>query len=112
MDTPKTYIATIADGASLSDIVPLGIGALARIVMPDAWTAGNLTFQTSYDGTTFNNLYAADGTEYTVTAAASREIIVNLADFLGVRFVKIRSGTSGTAVNQGAARTIRVVSLS
>lgn len=105
--------ATISSGQSLSGAIDLesaGQGArLARIDMPPTWTAANLSFQASYDGTTYNNLFDSGGTEYAVTAAASAAIIVPLADFLGIRFLKIRSGTSGTPVAQGADRALQLV---
>lgn len=109
-DVRKSTV-TIANGASLSGAVDLGTSRLARIVMPASWTTANLTFQTSYDGTTYSNLYDSVGNEYTVTAAASRSILVDLKDFIAVRYLKVRSGTSGSAVNQAAARDIVLVSL-
>lgn len=103
--------AVIANGASLSGAAHIGGpgqgSSLLRIVLPAAWTAANLTFQTSDSATgTFQDYYAADGTEVTVTAAASRDIGIAPIDFAGVAYVKVRSGTSAAAVNQGAARTI------
>lgn len=106
---PPTIIASIAASASLSGAVDLGGARLARILMPSEWTAANLTFQASTDGETFNNLYDQYGTEYTVTAAAARDIIVNLTDFLGVRFLKVRSGIAASAVTQAAAREVTLV---
>lgn len=106
---PVVVEATISSGESLSAAVDLGDGALVRIAMPSSWTTADLTFQTSYDGTTYSDLYDADGNEYDVSAAASREIIVPIADLIGARYVKVRSGTTGTPVNQGADRTINLV---
>jgi hypothetical protein len=101
--------AVIANGASLSGAVALGAGAPVAIATPAAWTAANLTFQGSVDGTTFLNLYDDAGTEVTVTAAVDRYIALSASLFAGCRFLKIRSGTAGTPVNQGAARTLTVV---
>lgn len=102
--------AAIANGASLSGAVVLPPAEyLAGIVMPAAWTAANLTFQVSEDGVTYNDLYDQDGTEINVTAAASRHIILNPETFWGIHYLKVRSGTTGTAVNQGAARTVVLV---
>ena len=98
--------ATIANGASLSGAIKFGNRRLARIDMPAAWTAADLTFQGSVDGTTFSDLYDADGNEYTIQADASRCIIVALNDFIGLPYIKIRSGTSAAAVNQSGTRTI------
>lgn len=102
--------ATIANGTSLSATVDIGGTTLAGIVMPAAWDAANLTFQASHDGTSFNNLYDALGGEKTVTAAASRFIALDPADFAGVRYLKLRSGTSGTPVNQTVNRTVTLLS--
>lgn len=102
-------VATIANGQSLSDAIDLGGLRLVSIVMPSAWTAANLTFQVSHDGTTYNNLYDAGGSEVTTTAAASRYIYLDPAFWSGIRFLKVRSGTSGAAVAQGAERLVTLV---
>lgn len=101
---------TIANGASLSGELPVGRGCtVVGIVMPAAWTAANLTFQASHDGTTFNNLYD-NGTEYTITAAISRYIAVDPNKFDSISRLKVRSGTAGAPVNQtGADRAITLV---
>jgi hypothetical protein len=105
----STATATIASGAALSGAVDCGTARLAKINMPAAWTAANITLQTSADGVTYRDCYDAQGTEYSVVAAASRSIILALVDFLGTRFVKVRSGTAVTPVNQAAARDIELV---
>ena len=98
--------ATIANGASLSDAIDCAVARLGRITLPAAWTAAALTFQVSPDGTNWFNLYDAAGTEYTAQAAASRAVIIPVADFLSVRYLKVRSGTSGAPVAQGAERAL------
>lgn len=100
---------TIANGQSLSSAVVLGEDRLVGIAMPADWTAANLTFQVSHDGSTYNNLYDDSGAEITVTAADDRYIALDLTVFAGIQDLKIRSGTSGTPVNQGAERTITLV---
>lgn len=114
----KKTTATIANGASLSGAIDMnrirssaeGMGGhgihLAAIQMPSAWTAANITFQGSVDGSTYYDLYDQYGTEILVTAAASRVILLDLSMFAGINFVKLRSGTTGTAVNQAADRAI------
>jgi hypothetical protein len=105
---------TIANGASLSGAAFIGGPerglSLLKITMPADWTAASLTFQScdTVDGT-YQNYYAADGTEVTVQAADDRDIGIAAQDFAGVTYLKVRSGTSGAAVNQGAARTIYLV---
>lgn len=105
-----TATATIANGASLSGAIDCGTARLATIIIPSGWTTANLTFQTSPDGVTYNDRYDNVGGEYTITVGgASRSIMVPLSDFLGVRFIKVRSGTSAAAVNQGAQRDLTLV---
>lgn len=106
-----TRNATILNGASLSDAIVNNGAPVAGVYMPAAWTTADLTLQMSLDGANFNNVYDKDGTEVTIKAGASRYIQLNSADFVGCVAFKIRSGTSGTPVNQGADRTITAVML-
>lgn len=104
---------TILSGASLSDAINLGGRAPVAILMPASWSAASLTFQASYDGTTYQDVYApgSDGTQAEVThaTAASRHVTIDANAFAGARFFKVRSGTSAAAVNQGANRVLTVV---
>jgi hypothetical protein len=104
----ETLTCTIENGGSLSGAVDLGGRKLVAIDMPASWTAASLTFQASPDGATYDNMY--DGaTERSLTVAASYYSMLNIGDWIGVRYMKVRSGTSGTPVNQGGARTITLV---
>ncbi len=100
---------TIANAASLSAAVDLSGAGVLRILMPASWTAANVTFQVSQDNSTFYDLYDRSGNEVVVTAAASRAIIMVPSDFAGFRYLKIRSGTSGTPVAQGGSRTVTLI---
>lgn len=94
---------------TLSSEVDLGIGfLLVAIGMPAAWTTATLTFSVaSASAGTFNNLYDDAGSEVEFAAAASRHIMIaNPATFYGARYMKIRSGTSGTPVTQASSRTV------
>lgn len=101
--------ATIALGASLSDIIDLGAGTPVSIEMPAGWDAANLTFKTGTDGITHQNYYDAADTEVSIPTAAARNIRLNPSDFAGVQFIQIRSGTAAVPVPQTAARQFRVV---
>lgn len=104
----ETTTVTIENGGSLSGAVDLGGRKLVAIVMPDTWTAAALTFQASPDGTNFFNVY--DGpTERNLTVAASYYSALNIADWVGIRWLKIRSGTAASAVNQAGDRTLTLV---
>lgn len=102
-------IATIASGESLSSAVDCGELRPFAIQMPAAWDAAGLTFQKSADGITYSDVYAPAGTEYSLSAAASEWINLNPQDFADARYLKVRSGTSGTPVNQLADRALSVV---
>lgn len=99
----------IANGESLSSGTKIGGAAIVGVELPAAWTAANLTFQVSTDGSAYKDLYDSTGAEIVVTAAASRYVRLPAVDFFGFRYVKVRSGTSGTPVNQGAERSITLV---
>lgn len=101
---------TIASGASLSSAVRIDTGSvLVALQTPASWTAADLTLQGSVDGVTYNNLYDSTGSEYSIAGAASR--FIHVADpvlLMGLHYLKVRSGTSGTPVNQGADRIIKL----
>lgn len=107
---------TIANGASLSGAADLtafadqGYPKPIALLMPAAWTSAAITVQASEDGSTFYNVFVQGGTEYTLTTPlASQYIILTPGDLRGANYIKIRSGTSGSPVNQGAARTIQIL---
>ena len=104
----ETKTVTIANGSSLSSAVDLGGRKLVAIVMPSGWTAAALTFQASVDGANYYNVY--DGsTERSVAVDADYYSMLAIGDYVGVRYLKVRSGTSASGVNQGADRTLTMV---
>jgi hypothetical protein len=110
---PGVQDAVIDGDASLSSVILVdGARVLCALQMPSAWTAASLTFAVSFDGTTFVPLYW-DGAEYTILAAggaaASLGVSLEPSAFAGWPFVRVRSGTSGTPVNQGAERTLKAL---
>lgn len=101
-----------AGAGGLTSGIDLKTRRLSRIAIPSGWiTATSITFQTSVDGVTFYNLYDSIGTEYAVTVAASRSVLVPLIDFIGIRYIKIRSGTAAAAVNQTGSPVLQLVCL-
>lgn len=100
--------ATIANSASLSATVNLASRVLVGVLMPATWTAADLTFQVSLDGSTFVNAYDATGAEVTAVVDASTFVWLSPSIFAGAKFLKVRSGTSDTPVNQGGARSIEL----
>jgi len=100
---------TILSGASLSNSLDLGGNKLVGIIMPTSWTTANLTFQGAVgEDDAYQDIYDTAGNELVVTAAASR-ILVDIPELSVCRFLKIRSGTTGTSVNQDATRNIKLL---
>lgn len=112
-DPRTTTTATIASSGSLSGGVKLGTYRLAGIVMPASWTAASISFQVSADGgVTYSDLYYDDGVEVSVITSTSRAVAFNtsVAQALsGYGALKIRSGLTGSTVNQAASRTLTLV---
>lgn len=106
---PIVTTATIAASGNLSDAIDLQGRTLRAIQMPAAWTAANITLQASYDGTTYANVYDDGGNEYTITAAQARFILVDPNVLVGVRRLKVRSGTGSVPVAQAAERALQLI---
>lgn len=114
------YPAVIASGQSLSGAVDLESNILAGFQMPSAWDAANLTFEGSYDGVTFAKIVGTYELELGVQPAtfwllnlwqAGGQVLSPFA-CLGVRYLKVRSGTASSPVNQSAERTIQLLARS
>lgn len=104
---------TIANSGNLSGAGDLGTGRLVGIITPSTWTSAAITFSASPDGSNYYDLYD-DATERTIASgsiptSASRFFALSLSDWLGIRSLKIRSGTSGSPVSQGGARSVILV---
>jgi len=103
---------SIANGASLSPGVDLATNHLTAIQIPAAWTAAALTFQGSWDGNTYGNVYdGVTGAELTIASAivlANAMIVLDPVKFRGLRFIKVRSGTQAAPVNQAAQRDLKL----
>lgn len=102
---------TIAASTSLSAGVFVGGGRHMAIEMPSGWTAALITFQGSKDGVTWQNIYNDSGVEVsaTVTAGTGCALDVAALSLAPWPWLKIRSGTSASAVNQEAARTLYLI---
>ena len=107
--TVSTDTVTIAAAASLSDAVDLETSTLMAVIMPAAWDAAGLTFEVSHNGTDWVDLYNEFGELLVTVADTDRYIHLTPAEWVGVRHVKVRSGTSAAAVAQAAERVITLV---
>ena len=70
--------------------------ALASIIMPSAWTAANLAFEASLDGTTWLPMHKG-GSAISSSANADQFIKVTVDDFIGVPYLRLVASASQTA---------------
>jgi hypothetical protein len=112
MKTPyfeQSTTVTVANGASLSGAASLKELKVLAFVTDAAWDTNAVTFQGSFDGTNFFNLWN-DSAEYSIAAVpASTLVAINPVNFMGLHSVKVRSGTSAAAVNQVGATVVTLI---
>ena len=107
--------ALIANGQSLSAEIDLGGCELLGIHVPAGFDGTALTFQAAEKtGGTFLNVFTSGGTELSLTVAASRYVVPATDDALASlrgmgRYIKVRSGSSGTPTNQTDDSTLRLI---
>ena len=104
---------TIPAAASVSEAMPLGTRSLLGFVTPAAWTTAQLTLEVSLNGITWFNAFdsfAAQVGVYTnIPVATPTAYSIDNAALLPWLWVRLRSGTSATPVNQAANRVFQVV---
>lgn len=104
-----TQTKTIPNGTALSDAFSPGAGVVVAVIIPASWTTADLTFKGSVDGVTFANVFeGTGGTEVTAKALVGQYVTIPNG-LRGCPWLIIRSGTSGSAVNQGATRSLTIV---
>lgn len=110
IDLNYTDLTTvIASGSSLSSAVSLDRRPLLRVLIPAGWTTANITMQGSVDGTNYYDLLDEAGSAISLAATAGKFIqISSPEDWAGFKYLKVRSGTSGSPVTQAADRTITI----
>lgn len=104
---------------ALSGMVDLGANNLFAIEMPEAWSGTTLTFQSKAERSAtaaestedWDDVYDDAGTEVSVTVAAGRIVTIDAAalKLAPLRFLRIRSGTSASPVNQNPTRELRLI---
>ncbi|MEP6587515.1 MAG: hypothetical protein ABJA84_02000 [Polaromonas sp.] len=108
----STVTATIANAASVSDVIDLTTTALLGFVAPAAWTAAALNIEASPDNTTWAPaVIGSDSTAVSSWASvtAGNAYAVDAVSMLPFRYIRFRSGTSAAPVNQGASRAFVVI---
>jgi hypothetical protein len=100
---------TIAAGQSLSSVIDCSaVQGIQRILMPPAWTSAWLSFQSSPDGVTFQDLYWPNGIMVVVTVVASSTIVTDSSLWHSAYF-KFRSGSALGPIPQLQARAFKCV---
>ena len=108
---PVAQSVTIPSGSTgLSSGFALNSAFAVAIYVPSGWVTANITFQGSIDGgTTYGNLKTSGGSEVTINVTAAGDLYnLNPVDYASCTHLKIRSGTSGTPVNQSSGSTLVV----
>lgn len=101
----EPYPVVIPINTAITASINLEGRILVGVYMSAAWTPAGLSFQGSSDGATWYDVHT-DAAELTATAAAGIYVAFDPVNLWGITFLKVRSGTSGTSVNQAAARTL------
>jgi hypothetical protein len=106
-----TLTTSSGAGAYLSPIVDLGGAHLAGIQMPSSWTAAQLTFAVSEDGTTGTQLelYTDTGGPVQITTTGGRFVRLDPTAWRGIRYLRVRSGPASSGIPQSTGRTIGLV---
>lgn len=103
--SPKVGRVVISSGQAESGVLKLVSETVVGLYMPSAWDAADLVFSASHDGTNFFDVHDF-GAPLTVQADAGQYVPLDVAKFVGIAYVKVRSESGGTPVNQTADREI------
>jgi len=103
--------AVIPINTALSNELDLNGLNVVGIEMPAGWDAAALTFLGGNTYGELGNVYDGYGVELNLTVVAARMVFLSeVTNLLPWRYVRLRSGTAGTPVNQTtAARTVKLV---
>lgn len=105
----SSYDCTITTGQSLSSSVDLTTGRLRSIIFPAGFTANSITFQASYDNVTFSNVYDEQGIEKEIFSVANSYVVVTPTTFSGIRYLKVRTGTSASPNVVASNTTMKLI---
>ncbi len=106
-----TQTVTIANGASISEVIDLTDTTLVGLIMPAVWTTAALNIGVSVDGTNWLVGYDAFGSAANSIASpvVNGAYALDANALLPWRFVRLRSGTAASPVNQGANRVFTLI---
>jgi hypothetical protein len=107
-----TKTAVIQNGGSVSGSIDLAATALIGFIAPSEWTAAAMQIEVSTDNSTWATVVqdqygSATGNYSAITAAAA--YAVDAVGLLPYRYVRLRSGSAASPVNQGADRAFTLI---
>lgn len=89
---------SIPISTTTSVAIPTRGFALVGVQLPAAFTGTTLTFQVSFDGTTYQPVYVTTtGTALSYTVAQGHYVAVDPTPFQGATYIKLVSGSSEAA---------------
>lgn len=110
----------IPNNESLTGEIDLGKFSLVAIELPTNWAGTQITFQAKVVSREdadpnaeekteqWRNVYDSAGNELVVTVGANR-IVTDIPELAPLRYIRIRSGTSTTTVNQSPSKQVRLI---
>jgi len=107
-------VVTILSGASQSGEFKVPAwDLLVGVELPTVWTAAEVSFLVSTSGSgNFRPLLDTAGEVQFPSSSGDRYFSLHPDTFLHCPVLKVRSGTSAVPVNQGADRTINLITVS
>lgn len=110
---PETWLldAVIAAGQSLSTIEEPDYALPVGLFVPAGWTTAPITFRASHNGSTFFDLYDEFGAEVSIASAVAGRYYDLPASLKGPLFLRVRSGTAASPVNQASGVTLQILCL-
>jgi hypothetical protein len=116
----------IPNNESLSGMIDLGTHQLVAIEMPATWAGTAITFQAKSklqededvaqgepNPEVWKDVYNDAGTEVSITVGANQIVGIATAvlkDAIGpLRYIRLRSGTSGSPVQQSPSKQIKLI---
>lgn len=93
----KVFIDTILNGTSTTNGVDMGVYRAVGLSIPAAFTGTTLTFKSSYSGNSHVPVHDSSGSAISVTVGPSRRVVLNPANFYGIRHLQIVSGSAESA---------------
>lgn len=123
MSSIGTIGVEINNNQAISGAFNIGVADLIAIEMPATWAGTVITLQGKSTGSpdagtespddqeAWKDVYDDTGTEVSLTVAGNRMVIIGTATkaaIAALRYLRIRSGTAASPVNQSPSKVIRI----